>query len=386
MTITKRLFTAALFLLSLIPAVSSAASNLEAYRTEAQAITDGFTARDPAPFNRAISAEDILDTVFDGLFIDPRWEGNFRKGMRKSMLTRLGPRIISQMPQGTYAKLLRVKQDGDNALALVRMDFGDQGNGYIDMHMSRLDDGSVKVIDWYDYSTGQLYSQSLRQIVATMSPTPTLLGKVFDIASDRKNRAEVLTKLINQYKGKQHEKMVRYFLSLDEPYRQSRLLNIIALQAANASNDMQLYQNMLANMARYFSDDDTMVFLLIDHYYLKGDYEQVIASANQLERAFGTEDAGMAGFRSNALTEMGQYGQAIKEAKHAIELEPEYEYSYWSLFNAQIGAKQYANAVSTAKKLEEHYRYDMGPDSLGGNENLAAFLKSKPYLQWQETK
>lgn len=374
-----------MLIFSLISPLSSADTLLNKYQHKAQQITDGFTARNTESFDHALDPDKILDTVFDDLLIDPEWEKGFRTGVKKAIRSKLGQQIVSQMPQDAFAKLLRVKHDGEKGLALIRIDYGDNGNGYIDLHLEAGSNGVISITNWFDYSTGQLYTQSLRQVIATMSPTPTVLGKVFDLATNKKENADVLTSMIELNKQQKHAELVRYFLSLDTEYRKSRLMNIISLQAANSSGDMKLYQQMLKNVAQHFSDDETMAYQLLDYYFLEGDYNKVIATADQLQSSFGVEDANMIIIKSNAYAEQGDHIKAIAEANHAIELEPEYEYGYWSLITAQLAAEKYQDAVGTAQALESGFNYDMSPDSLSGNDIYTAFIESKPYRQWRSS-
>lgn len=385
MNSAKTIIGSLLVLLLTLTTATAADNALAVYRSSAQQIADGFTQRDTSAFDQAVAPATILDEVFSGLFVDSDWENSFRAGVSSAIRNKLGPRLVSQMPSEAYAKLLRVTVEDNEGRALIRMDYGDSGNGYIDLHLVRDESGAVRVIDWFDYSSGQRYTQSLRQVVATMSPTPTILGKVFDIATDKKAGADALEKIITLNKERRYEEEVRYFLSLEEGIRESRLLNIIVLQAANMSNDMELYSRMLDNLAHFYGDDERMAFMLIDYYFLSSQYDKVIELSQQLQKSFGVEDAGLIVFESNALLEQGKNAEAEKTALRAIELEPEYEYSYWSLLTAQLATESYASAVDTAKTLEEEFQYDMSPESLGSNDIYSELVSTKPYLSWRES-
>lgn len=366
------------------PFAIAVSPSLKGYEASAGKIVDGLTARDPAPFNQSIAADTILDNAFEGLFLDAKWEADFRKGLKQAITTRLGAKLISKLPDGAYAKLLRVKMEGKEGRALMRLDYGDDGSGYMDMHLAQASDGAVQIVDWYDYSTGQLYTQSLRQVIATLSPTPTVLGKVFDIASNRKANADVIVKFMQLNNAKKFEEMVHYFLSLDESYRKSRLLNIIVFQAASQLNDMDLYQKVLANIEHYYSDDSTMAFVLLDYYYLEGQYGKVVRSADQLMKSFGVEDANLLVIKANALVEEKKYDAAVRQAKRAIALEPNYEYGYWSLITIQLAQKSYNNAVETGKSLESRFGYELSPAALAQNPIYAGFIESAEYRSWKQ--
>lgn len=373
-------------LLLLISPFALAAASLKDYEATAAKVVDGLTAHDPAPFNRAIDADSIIETAFDGLYLDSNWKRDFGSGLKKAINTQLGNKLISRIPANAYAKLLRVKVQGNEGRALARLDYGDSGSGYMDMHLVKDASGKIRIVDWYDYSTGQLYSQSLRQAIATLSPTPTVLGKVFDIATNRKAAADVMEKFIGLNNQQKYAETVRYFLSLDEDFRKSRLLNIIAFQAASQIDDMELYRKVLENIEHYYSNDDTMAFVLLDYYYLDGKYGKVLHSANQLMSSFGVDDANLLVIKSNTLIELKKFAEAEKQANRAIALEPDFEYGYWSQIASRVGSKDYGKAVETAKILENKFGYDLSPANFAGNETYAGFIQSAEYISWRKEK
>jgi tetratricopeptide (TPR) repeat protein len=357
-----------------------------AFQTQVDKIISGFNTDDPKPFNQAVNADRILETAFSDMLLTSKWERDFKVGLKLAMTTQLGKKIIAKIPDGAYVKLLRLKPEGNTAKALIRFDYGDNGNAYMDLHLAKDTDGKVSIVNWYDYSSGQLYSESIRQITATLSPTPTMLGKLFDFASNRKADMDQIVKLIKMNKEGKYKELVNEFISLDESLRKSRFLNIIAVQAANHSNDMKLYGQALANLEKYFANDPSMTFLLLDYYFIGKQYGKVLKALDQVQKSFGVEDASITFMKSNTYLMQNNFPEAIVQAKHAIELEPEYEDSYWALINAQIPSKQYRQAVATARILEDQFGYDMGPQSLGSNEAFVSLSRSAEYKKWRSTK
>ncbi len=382
---SKKALVALLFSLFLLPLQTWASSSAvpEVFRSAAEKVVAGFNARDPAPFTQAVDLDRLLDTALSGLLLEPKFVRPFRQGAKRGLSTKTAKQMIELMPDGGYAKLLRIKMDGDIGKALLRVDLGDQGNSYMDLHLAKFDNGTVKIVDWYSYATGELCTDTIRQTAAFASPTPTLIGKVFDIATNRKENADILLKLVRMRLNGKHQQMAQEFLALDEELRKSRLLNLFAFQSANMSGDMKLYQEVLANIERYFGADESMAFVLVDYYYLKGDYGKVLDTADRLLAAFGVEDASLVTIKANAFVEMGRAQDAAAQARHAIELEPEYEYAYLSLLTAQIGQKQFTQAVDTAAALEQRFSYDLSPQSLAGNEFYTEFAQSAEYREWK---
>ncbi len=356
------------------------------FKSQIDEIITGFNAANPKPFDQAINADRILETAFSDMLLTSKWERDFKVGLKQAMTKQLGTKLIAQIPDGAYVKLLRLKPEGGTAKALIRLDYGDNGNAYMDIHLSKENSGKVSIVNWYDYSSGQLYSESIRQITATLSPTPTLLGKLFDFASNRKTNMDQVVKLIEMNKEGNHRDVVKKFLSLDESLRKSRFLNIVAVQAANQSDDLDLYSQALSNLENYFGDDPSMTFLLLDYYFLEKQYEKALKALDQVQNSFGVEDASITFMKANTYLMQDNFPEAITMAKHAIELEPEYEDSYWALISAQIPSKQYSQAVATARILEEQFGYDMGPQSLAANETFVPLTRTTEYKKWRSTK
>jgi tetratricopeptide (TPR) repeat protein len=356
------------------------------FQSTMEQIVTGFTAHNTKPFDQTVDADAILDATFSGMLLSPKWEHDFRSGLKKAITTQLGEKLVGQMPASAYAKLLRIKVDGNKAKALIRLDFGDNGNAYMDMHLINNKNGIIHIVDWYDYSNGQLYTETLRQITATISPTPTVLGKIFDIASNRKANMDLVLKLIKMNKAGKHKEVAEEFLTLDESLRKSRLLSVTAVQAANQSGDMDLYKKTLSNLEHYFNDDPSMAFMLLDYYFIEGKYGKVLSTIDQLQNSFGVEDAALIGLKSNTLFSQEKYQEAEKLASQAIALEPDYESTYWTLLSSQLPQKKFHEAVLTAKTLEEKFGYDMGPESLAKSETLSELTKSPEYRKWKNGK
>jgi tetratricopeptide (TPR) repeat protein len=334
-------------------------------------------------FIQAIDTDTIVDKATDGLLIEPQWKLAFSSSLTRGIEDELGPRLLSQMVPGSYIKLIRLKPNRAGAQALLRFDYGDMGNGYMDLHLVRSAEGDVRIVDWFDYAMGQHYSSSLKQLAGIMAPTPTFLGKLFDITSNRKETADTLHEIIALNKQQKHKELAHKFMQLDETYRRSRLLNLIAVQSANKSGDMKIYRWVLANLERFHGDDEKLFFILLDYYFLEQKYDKIFHGLDKLQIRFGVEEASLEAFRANACYQKGDYHCALSAASRAISLEPEYEYSYWPLLMSQIELGQYEKGVETARMLEKQFGYFMDPTSLSQLEGSDKFIQSKAYQQWR---
>ncbi len=376
-------FGIAMPLLLLCAFTAHAKETLQAYEETAEAIAQGFTERDTSAFNEAIDADAIIATALDSLTLDAGFKREFSKGLKSAIEEKIGLQFTTAMPDGAYAKILRVKRDGGVSKALLRVDMGDAGNVYMDLYLKRDKAGKVRIVDWFDYSAGQPYSASLEQFANMASPTPTIIGRIYDRVTDNKKNQDAFMAMFNANKLGEHARTVELFLAMDEEMLKSRVINMAAIRAAQQSGDDELYVKTLAVLDKYHGDDPTLTFILLDYHFIKENYSKVISSLNYLEKTFGVEDAALKAMIANAHLESGNYDAAIKAANSGIELEPEYENGYWSLMTAQLLSENFSDAVVTAKILENTFSYDLSPESIGENEVYAGLLQSEAYKRWR---
>ncbi len=117
----------------------------------------------------AIDINALLARVFENLEVSDRLKAGFSRTIRAS--NNLGKNVVRAMPEGSYAKVVLVDQDGETATALVRYDFGGRGYGYHRYDLVKDESGSVRIIDWMDYLDGFRYSDALKLSAVTNGST-----------------------------------------------------------------------------------------------------------------------------------------------------------------------------------------------------------------------
>jgi len=366
--------------------VWAANSATAAYEQTTARIITGFEQGTAAPFNAALDAAGIVDQATHPVVTDSGWMSQFRTGLIAGINPGAGERLLGKMAPGSYIKLLKLTTRGKEGRALLRFDFGDQGNGYLELIMNTAPDGEVRIVDWYDYAMGQRYTTSLQQITGILAPSPTFLGKLYDVASERKEVSDALKVIFAHYKRQEHVALAQQFLTFDESIRSSRVLNLIAIQSANASGDEALYHKLLANLERYHGDDEKLFFILLDYYFLEQEFDRVLTALDRLVALFGQQDAALEVIRSNTLYSRGDFRDALSAADRAIALEPEYEWGHLSQFTAELALQDYAGCVKTAAILQDRFGYDMSPESLGAEKEFVDLLRSEPYRRWRSSR
>lgn len=359
------------------------AIDIEVYKNRINIINTGLERGDATSFRNAIDEDAIVKGATDGLVTDPKWKTGIQKGIIKSLRKTTGNHIASLIKPGSYVKLLRLKQNSAGYQALIRLDYGEIGNGYMDLYLEPDSSGEIKIVDWYNYGTGQYFTETLKLLVGLSAPTPTVLGKLFDMASGRKEVSEVLKKIIDLNRNQEYEEVARIFLRLDKAYRKSRTLNIIALQAAIRTDNMKIYEKILANLDRYHGNDIKLSFVLLDYYFFTNDKTKFDRNLHRLKTIFGDSDATLDVFQANFCLQQGDLSCALSAASKAISLEPDYEYGYWPMLQSQIQLGDFTGSVATARILEAKFGYQLDSAGLSEIEGAEKFIDSRAYRQWR---
>ena len=382
--LTHHIILATWLALSFLSPVHADDDALQNFRSSMNEIVAGFNSRDASSFVSALDIEMILDTALNNTLLDADFKRDFRKGFKQTGAQQLADEITAQLDSDGNVRLVRIKKTANGAQALIRLDFGESGYGYLDLHLAYNADKRLRIIDWFDYSTGLLYTDSLYRLVSLLSPTPTVMGKLFDFATDKEEKTQQALSLITMNQQGHHQQMVETFLNMDEEIRKNRVMNFLAVQSASQSGNDALYLQALRNMEHFYANQAELQLMLVDYHYLTEDFPKAIDSLRTVEKSFGVQDAAIQFMIANAQLSVGDLPASIRSARLAIELETDFENAYWSLLVAYVNSKDFPQAVLIAQALEEKFNYDMSTESLQQAGIYDSLIASKEYRHWQK--
>jgi tetratricopeptide (TPR) repeat protein len=353
-------------------------ASTEQVRAVVEPVVNGLNERSTEELTAAIDLPAIWQTVFRDIDVSTEFKNGFITGFDRSFGENLR-RMLDRIPERGYAKLLRVEEKR----ALVRIDFGENGYMYREFHFAPDYEGRLRIVNWYDYSMGQMFSDSVRQLILVSAPDTSMLKRILDVGDDD---TQQLLELFQALGARDFEKFATSFEALPDEIRNSRIMQIVAIQVAQQSGDMNRYQMALRLLATHHRDDPTLTFLLLDHYFLEGQYDLATELLDRLQHHLGVEDAGVLGMKANTLMMARKLNEAIVSAKRAVELEPSLEAPHWSLLKSCSLAERYEEAVAAAKKLESNFGYVLDAGAFSTDPDYQSFTQSQPFSAWQASR
>ncbi len=354
----------------------------EAYRRAAEPIVADFNKHSPDAFTGALDKEAIVEKAVGSILDDSKDSASFRTGLGRGV-ERVGQQIVASMPKDGYAKLLRIEARAGEGHCLVRFGYGDNGYGYMDWVLRADKQGRLRVVDWFDFSTGQHYTDSLRQISALLAPNPTMLGKIFDIASGKTERTKQVVPMLQALAKHEYGKSYEIFVALDEDLKRNRILSVMAVNAANRSQNDGYYRAALAHLDKYHGGEPTLVFLLIDHYFYTKQYGKLLRAIDSFEKYVGVEDAALLGMKANSYLMNGDTDHAIDAANRGARIEPELASNYWILVTAYNKTRRYDKLIDTAGRLRRQFGLNVTPAAFEKDPEYKEFVRSAEFRRWK---
>ena len=369
------------------PEFVSAESRPAAFRETAINIVNGFNNSDLDALEPYFDFKAIGARVGRDLFENKREYNSFASGIesaKRNTLTALTRQISSL--NGKMILMGYVKRS-HGVVPQARIDMGDAGVDYIEFYLDKQADGSYRVVDWYQLSSGRLYSRSVAILAKVMiNPNPGILKKLLGVVEFDEENIDLIKKLGQARTRGDYAEANRIFNSLTPEIRDSKVFLEVGIGLANLLGDQQLYRQRLGLLADKHGDDPSAAFLLIDYYYYEGNFDKALANIGVMERKVG-KDGLTTYLKGNLYFDMAKDFESAKKLYiEAIDIEPSYEDSYHTLAYIYIAQRDFAGATQVYRLLEENFGYRYTRENFTHAAENAEFVSSREFRQWMASR
>lgn len=328
-------------------------------------------------FRKALDAVSSVKDACDG--IDPAEEDFRRVSAEKAR--EMGLEFVRKTNKCSLSRIIRVMPTDESYWALVRFDYGDAGFGYVDFELAAALDGSLRVVDVLDYSTGLNLVETIRLPALYAIKLPNSFARLYGLSE--KQAAEVYA-LFDFFKGERYEKGIAATRELNEKAASRKEIVAACLENAVRAGQNRSYLQILGDAATRLADDPAMTWLNATYGFLSEDYGRALKYMERFEKMAERGDAFILAMKAEALILLGRYDEGITLARRATEIEPALEEGYWAVFMGYCASGRFDRALAQAKLLEETFNYRMEEESLRKSELFRAFTASREYRQWRD--
>ncbi len=345
-------------------------------------IVSAFNERNPERFCSVLNFDHLARLSAEKSFEVKTEQDNFVKGFLSTTSQACNQIIQNVQRSGGQAKFLRITKRAGSDRILVRLDLGESGFDYMEYLAERKANGDYQVIDWYQLSTGQLFSDTIGAISRLMiDPNPGLVMKflgVKKVDQDVVDQIRTMTNLIRE--GKFDEASDTY-TKLPSHVKDKRIMITVGMTAAIRGGNEARYKELLGDLAQHHGDDPSAAFMLIDYYFYQKTWDKVLASVDAIESRFG-QDAMLELLRANVYLGNNELEKLEHHARKAIEIEPDFVDPYFTLSTGYVNAEKHAEAVKIFDVLVSKFGYQFNKDDFYAEPLYSKFVQSKAFKDW----
>lgn len=329
-------------------------------------------------FRKALDSVSAVKDACDGM--DPSEDG-FRRAAEERVRD-MGLELVRKTNACSNSRIIRVKPTDESYLALVRLDYGDAGFGYVDFELAAALDGRLRIVDVLNYSTGLNLVETIRIPALNEVKSPSSFARLYDL--NEREAAEVFV-LFDAFKSERYEKGVALTKGLNDKAASKKEISAACLENAVHAGQNRSYLNILGETADRHANDPAMTWLNATYGFLSEDFERAFKYAERFEKMAERGDAYIIAMKAEALILSGRRDEGMRFALRAAEMEPALEEGYWAVFMGYCALGKFDKAVAQAKLLEETFNYRMEEESLGKSDFFKAFTSSAEYRRWRDS-
>lgn len=254
---------------------------------------------------------------------------NFNKGFIKGFKNKFSQfpqKIITDIGKGSSYDIVNFYYhlDEQKYHVLFRLYNDEEGLNYHDYQLQYFD-GDFKLQDMYVYTTGEYFSDTLRNLYELSVPTEST-----DTEYNRERLKTMLfmtrfQTLIGNEKYKQAFNLIN---NIEGEFKEKKIYYIMKIQIASAINEVY-HMEAIDELLKKFPDDPSTKLMAVDYFIMLKDYNSTMKIIDDLGEA--TEDDFVEYIRGNAAWEFEDYETAEKSYAYIIKEYPDFENAKLSL-------------------------------------------------------
>lgn len=355
----------------------------EAFQTGMQAIVADLNNSIFNSVASAIHREKALEAIFGLRLIDRKIRNRFEENFVEDV-----PTIIRQefesYGENFRATLLDVASSGDRGRALVRYDLPDFQFNYHEYDLLLDDDGTLRIIDWVDFLSGEPFSQTVGEMLVAAAPNRQAVRKLLDV--DRPTDAEIfqVAELLKAGRDRQRDRFLEIHKTLTPELQSQRAVVMSYVHLMQKLRSRRGMRGALIEVATHFPDEPLYSLMLLDYYFPTRRYQEAYDALLRLEQRLGVDDSAMKARLSAATLILGQTQDALAYAQQANTLEPGLELGWWSLLRASVVGGHYEQSTLALSRLEDDFGHRLDGAAFEKDPAFHQFIASPEFAAWSE--
>jgi hypothetical protein len=341
-------------------------------------------------FASALSAGDVerakqyLDVnglaklVTEELDLTPAMKTGFMKGFLQSAtpetlvqsFLNISPNEITDF---NFKRTIDTEEFGPRPM--IRIDFEEGGHEFVLLFINE----DELIEDFYFGSkanlTSRISANAARMFVGNKR---SFLSRMMSGKSVDNEMLENFQKMIAHHRNGDPQKAYESLNKLPEELLRSRFVIDMAIVFAQQLNDTE-YMKQLSNLNKYYGDNESTAFMLVDYHFMNNDLDAALRGADQAMAFWGTNDAALLNLKSTIYSLQNNLDKAIEMSKLAVKNEPDFDGGYWNLATFYNAQGDYASLTDILQRINLVFNAGISSETIATVDEYQLYTESEEF-------
>lgn len=346
-----------------------------------KSLRDALESGDALKFNNHIDWEVLIDRASANLGT-PEVRAQMKKGAMNELVMKkpFATALTKEISGGGSMELLHLNNEQGRRSALFRTLFNNDSLSYLNMELARRPGGQIKVVDIYQFSSGEVMSQSLRRsfIPIAAHGSRSFLAKLTKSENDYMKNVENIITMTTAVREDRPKDFMAIYHKLPPSLQKEKTVLVLRLKAAMGISDTE-YASAIEDLRKTFPHDAALDLLSIDGYIMKKQHRDALACVDRLDKSVGG-DPYLDSLRAGLYLEEGEFADARKFADAAVIAASHIVGVHWMLVAVTLKQQDFDATLAALKRIYRDFGFEAY--DLSEQPDYAEFRKSPQYQAW----
>jgi len=248
--------------------------------------------------------------------------------------------------------------------------------------------GRLKVVDWFDSSSGQMLSVEIAEALMIQMPTTAATRSTISIQNLTDLQLFQVTELYKASRDKQPPRFFEIYDQFSDALKREPFIAKHAVFLAFMLKDSDRLEQALDIFGAVYSDQPNFALLTSGFYLAMGDYDEAYALLKSFKQSFPVHEGALPAKLSALALATGKPADAEKFAVEATTDEPTLELGWWSLLRVRSSAANYAGSIEALTQLEDNFGHRLDEAKLRRDKfrGFAQLVGSQEFKDWRASR
>ncbi len=245
--------------------------------------------------------------------------------------------------------------------------------------------GRLKIVDWFDSSTGQMFSAEIGEDLVVLMPTKNATRKLVSIPNPSDLQLFQVTEIFKASRDMQPPRFFEIYDQFNDQLKREPFIAKYAVYMAYLIKDIDRFVSTLDIFVNVFSNDPNFSLVMSQYFLALEAYEDSYTSLRKFQENFSVKEGALPAKLSALALAINKPEEAEKHAIEATVNEPSLELGWWSLLRARSSSGDFDGALEALTNLEDLFGHRLDEAMLRRDRfrGFAMLAESQEFKDWR---